>query len=122
MPRVYKKAGNGEVERMAACFGPEGSSSLVQRALKKMGGRWKLSILFRLFASSPLRFSELERSIPGVSQKMLAQHLRELERDGLIARTVHPEVPPRVDYRLTAASEALAPALRALRDWSAALP
>jgi DNA-binding HxlR family transcriptional regulator len=103
----------------SACFGPDGSAHLVQRALDALDGRWKLAIIFRLFATSTLRFSELERSIPGVSQKMLTQRLRELERDGVIARTIHAAVPPRVDYCLTTAGEALRPALRMLRDWSA---
>jgi len=67
----------------------------VQRAVAAIEGRWKLAILFRLFERPVLRFSELERDIEDVSQKMLAQHLRELEHDGLILRTVHPEVPPR---------------------------
>jgi DNA-binding HxlR family transcriptional regulator len=100
------------------CFGPDGSSSLVQRALRVVEGRWKLPIIFRLFGTTTLRFSELERSMPGVSQKMLAQQLRQLERDGLVTRTIHAEVPPRVDYRLTPAGKALRPALRMFRDWS----
>ncbi len=64
-------------------------------------GRWKMVILFQLFARPVLRFSELERAIPKVSQKMLAQQLRDLERDGLIERRVYAEVPPKVEYRLT---------------------
>ena len=64
-------------------------------------------ILFQLFSHSVRRFSELERAIPAVSQKMLIQQLRELERDGVVARKVYPEVPPKVEYRLT--------------DWSVAL-
>ena len=75
----------------------------MQRAVSAIDGRWKLAILFRLFERPVLRFSELERDIGGISQKMLAQHLRELERDGLVCRTVHAVVPPQVDYRLTEA-------------------
>lgn len=81
-------------------------------------GRWKLTILFHLFAVPVLRFSELERAIEGVSQRMLAKQLREMERDGLVGRTVHAEIPPKVEYRLTEVGEALRPALAALRDWS----
>ena len=55
-------------------------------------GRWKMVIIFHLFARSTLRFSELEKAIPGVSQKMLIQQLRELERDGIVGRTVYPQV------------------------------
>jgi DNA-binding HxlR family transcriptional regulator len=93
---------------------------LVQRALQVLDGRWKLEILFRLFETPVLRFSELERAIEGVSQKMLAQRMRELERAGVVCRTVYAEVPPRVDYRLTPSGYALMPVLRTLRDWSAA--
>ena len=64
-------------------------------------GRWKLVILFHLFGGKKLRFSDLERAIPGISQKMLAQQLRQLEQDGIVARIVHAEVPPKVEYHLT---------------------
>lgn len=77
-------------------------------------GRWKLVILFHLFGGHVLRFSDLERAIPAVSQKMLAQQLRQLESDGIIARTVHPQVPPKVEYHLTSWGQSLCPALDAL--------
>ena len=77
------------------------ASAGVQAALKVLEGRWKLTILFELFGERTLRFSELERAIPGITQKMLIQQLRDLERDGIVARTVHPVVPPKVEYRLT---------------------
>ncbi|ATB37187.1 transcriptional regulator [Cystobacter fuscus] len=98
---------------------PGCSLSQAQEALKLLEGRWKLVILFHLFHTPVLRFSELERGIPGVSQKMLIQQLRELERDGLVVRTVHPQVPPKVEYSLTGFGQALLPTLRALRDWAA---
>lgn len=101
------------------CLAPGGAAALVEGALRLVGGRWKLGILFRLYARPVRRFSDLERALPGVSQKMLTQQLRELERDGLVARTVHPEVPPRVEYQLTAVGEALRPALLELRLWAA---
>jgi DNA-binding HxlR family transcriptional regulator len=66
-----------------------------------------------------LRFSELERSIPGVSQKMLIQQLRDLERDGIVTRTIHPQVPPKVEYELTSWGQAMCPALDALLEWAA---
>lgn len=89
----------------------------IEHALGIVGGRWKLEILFRLFGGKVLRYSDLERAIPDVSQKMLAQQLRQLERDGVVRRTVHAEVPPRVDYRLTDWGQSLCPALDALLEW-----
>lgn len=75
-------------------------------------------ILFHLFSGDALRFSELERAIPAVSQKMLIQQLRQLESDGVVQRIVYPEVPPRVEYRLTAWGLALCPALDAILTWA----
>ena len=89
----------------------------VEAALRLLEGRWKLVILFQLFGGQVQRFSDLEKRIDGISQKMLAQQLRQLEADGLVTRTVHPEVPPRVDYRLTDWGQALCPALDALLRW-----
>lgn len=94
----------------------------VEEALKPFEGRWKLEILFCLFGGRVLRFSDLEREIEGVSQKMLAQQLRQLEADGVIHRTVHAEVPPRVEYALTDWGQALCPALDALLKWRASAP
>ena len=85
-------------------------------------GRWKLVILFHLFGGKTLRFSELERAIPTISQKMLSQQLRQLERDGIVARTVHPEVPPKVEYHLTEWGQSLCPALDALLTWAESQP
>ena len=85
-------------------------------------GRWKLVILFHLFGGQVLRFSELERAIPGVSQKMLIQQLRQMETDGIVCRTVYPEVPPKVEYRLTEWGQSLCPALDALLTWAANRP
>src|SRR6266566_8326916 len=90
-----------------------------ESALRMLEGRWKLVIIFHLFVQPVLRFSELERAIPAVSQKMLIQQLRELERDGIVRRTVHPQVPPKVEYRLTAWGKLLCPALDALLTWGA---
>lgn len=89
----------------------------IESALRLLDGRWKLVILFQLFGERTLRFSELERRVDGISQKMLAQQLRQLEADGIVERTVYAEVPPRVDYRLTAWGEQLCPALDALLGW-----
>ena len=105
------------LEGQRACLAPSGHVDIVQQTLNVIDGRWKLAIISRLFETATLRFSELERDIVAVSQKMLAQHLRELERDGVVRRVVHAEVPPRVDYSLTPAGEALRPALEALLSW-----
>lgn len=100
-----------------ACLGPHGSAAHVRDALALLGGRWKLDIVFLLFEREVRRFADLERALDGVSPKMLAQQLRALERDGVVSRKVHPEVPPRVEYRLTEHGRALQPALLALREW-----
>lgn len=89
----------------------------VEDALRMFSGRWKLEILFCLFAGRVRRFSDLEREIEGVSQKMLTQQLRQLEADGVVRRTVYPEVPPKVEYALTAWGQSLCPALDALLKW-----
>lgn len=91
----------------------------VERALKLLEGRWKLVILFHLFGGRVLRFSDLERAIPAVSQKMLVQQLRQMEKDGIVCRIVHHQVPPKVEYRLTEWGQALCPALDALLTWAA---
>ena len=73
----------------------------VEAALKIIAGRWKLLILFHLFGGRVLRFSDLEKAIPAISQKMLIQQLRQLEVDGMVRRVVYPQVPPKVEYALT---------------------
>ena len=91
----------------------------VEQAFKVLEGRWKLLILFHLFGGKILRFSELERAIPAISQKMLIQQLRQMERDGMVPRIVHHQVPPKVEYALTDWGQALCPALDALLKWAA---
>ena len=81
----------------------------VEEALKVLEGRWKLVILFHLFDGKLVRFSELERAIPSISQKMLIQQLRQLESDGVVRRIVHHQVPPKVEYGLTDWGEELCP-------------
>jgi DNA-binding HxlR family transcriptional regulator len=85
-------------------------------------GRWKLVILFHLFDGSMLRFSELEKAIPAISQKMLIQQLRQMESDGIVTRLIHPQVPPKVEYGLTKWGRSLCPALDALLQWAEARP
>ncbi len=88
----------------------------VSTALEVMGGRWKAVILFYLLGGTR-RFSEIQRYLPGVSQRVLTQQLRELEADGVLHREVYPEVPPRVEYSLTDFGRTLREPLLALRDW-----
>jgi len=121
MARTHGKVGyspTGKVEDVT----PEMAAGGMEGVLRILDGRWKMLILFHLFGSGVRRFSELERAIPGVSQKMLAQQLRELERDGVVLRTAYPEVPPRVEYRLSDWGQRLCPILDALLEWRAAKP
>jgi DNA-binding HxlR family transcriptional regulator len=98
---------------------PLSAAEGVEQALKVLEGRWKLVILFHLFGGKLLRFSELERAIPAISQKMLIQQLRQMEADGIVRRIVHHQVPPKVEYCLTEWGQALCPALDALLKWAA---
>jgi DNA-binding HxlR family transcriptional regulator len=91
----------------------------VEQAFKMIEGRWKLLILFHLFGGKVLRFSELGRALPAISQKMLIQQLRQMESDGMVRRIVHHQVPPKVEYGLTDWGQALCPALDALLKWAA---
>jgi DNA-binding HxlR family transcriptional regulator len=88
----------------------------VERTLAVIGGRWKPLILFHL-RDGKRRFNELRRLMPGVTQRMLTQHLRELEADGVISRTIHPVVPPHVDYAFTPLGRTLLPILDAMAAW-----
>src|SRR5882672_8360879 len=80
---------------------PATAAQGLEDALKVLDGRWKLIILFHLFGGNVLRFSDLERAIPAISQKMLIQQLRQLEKHGVVRRIVHHQVPPKVEYGLT---------------------
>ena len=85
-------------------------------ALRVIQGRWKLLILRELLEGVQ-RFSDLQRALPGVSQKVLTAQLRDLETDGVLQRTVYPEVPPRVEYNLTPLGHDLIPILEGLHAW-----
>jgi DNA-binding HxlR family transcriptional regulator len=84
--------------------------------LEKIGGRWKPIILYNL-RSNTLRYGQLRRCIPGITEKMLIQQLRELETDGLVNRETKPIVPPHVEYSLTPLGESLSPLLNEMAQW-----
>lgn len=119
MARTHKKVSNLPEKppipwtRLTAAQG-------VEEALRMLEGRWKFLILFQLFGGNVMRFSDLERAIPAVTQKMLAQQLRQLEKDGIVQRTVYPVIPPKVEYTLTPWGQSLCPVLDAILKWAAA--
>lgn len=119
MGRTHKKV---SISPSGIPYTPETAAADVEKTLKMLEGRWKLLILFQLFDGGIRRFSELERAIPAVTQKMLAQQLRQLEKDGIVARKVYPEIPPKVEYSLTEWGQSLCPALDALLKWAATSP
>jgi DNA-binding HxlR family transcriptional regulator len=90
----------------------------VEAALEVIGGKWKPLILWAL-GDNVMRFNELQKGLPGVNSKMLTKQLRELEQDGIILRTIYPEVPPRVEYTITDFGRTLIPILQALCNWGA---
>ncbi|MEA5568459.1 helix-turn-helix domain-containing protein [Anabaena sp. UHCC 0399] len=89
----------------------------VETTLKVIGGRWKVLIIRELL-SEIKRFGELQRSLPGITQKMLTQQLRELEEDGIIHREVYAQIPPKVEYSLTPLGKSLQPILYAMHEWA----
>jgi DNA-binding HxlR family transcriptional regulator len=91
----------------------------VEAALDVIGGKWKVVILWWL-QQKTWRFAELRRAIPKITEKMLTQQLRELERDGIVSRTVHATVPPKVEYALTDYGQSLKRALGAICEWGQA--
>ena len=88
-----------------------------RQVLDRIGDRWTVLVVGSLDAG-PRRFSQLARHVDGVSQKMLTQTLRGLERDGLVTRTIYPEIPPRVEYELTDLGRSLQAPLRGLEEWA----
>ena len=88
----------------------------VTTTVQLIGNKWKLLILRNLLAR-PWRFNEMLRSIPGISQKVLTDNLRAMENDGIITRTVYPEVPPRVEYALNELGESMKPIIKAMEEW-----
>lgn len=91
----------------------------VEATLGMIGGKYKTLILWKLI-SGPMRFSELRRTVPGATPKMLTQQLRELEKDGLVHREIFPVIPPRVEYSLTDFGQSIRPVLESMYAWGSA--
>jgi DNA-binding HxlR family transcriptional regulator len=94
-------------------------SAFIREVLDRIGDKWTVLVISTL-STGPLRYSDLQVSIPGISQRMLTQTLKHLERDGLITRTAYAEVPPRVEYELTELGWSLLGAVTAMAGWAAA--
>ena len=107
------------VQERATCLGPDGAVAHVSRVIRMIQGRWKLPILFRLYADASMRTLQMKRDLPGISQKVLTQQLRELLADRLIDRIDFNEKPLRVEYRLSPLGRELMPVLIAARAFSA---
>lgn len=88
----------------------------VATTVSLIGGKWKLLILRNLLAR-PWRFNELQKSLEGISQKVLTESLRSMEADGIITRTIYPEVPPRVEYALSELGETMRPIIKSMEEW-----
>lgn len=106
------------VHPRATCLGPDGAVAHVSRVIRMIQGRWKLPILFRLYADDAMRTMQMKRDLPGISQKVLTQQLRELVADRLIKRIDFNEKPLRVEYRLSSLGRDLMPVLIAARVFS----
>lgn len=91
----------------------------VATTVQLIGSKWKLLIMRNLLVR-PWRFNELRRDLEGISQKVLTDSLRSMEEDGIVTRTVYPEVPPRVEYALSQMGESMRPIIKAMEDWGIA--
>ena len=89
----------------------------VESALGFIGGKWKGVVLYHLLKEKKLRFGEIRKRLPAVTQRMLTKQLRELERDGFILRQVYPQVPPKVEYSLSVRGISLRGVIKALEEW-----
>ncbi|MEV5887191.1 helix-turn-helix domain-containing protein [Streptomyces sp. NPDC052020] len=105
-------------ERTGPCARwPAEHGETMRQIVERAGDKWSVLVIGTL-ENGPLRYTDLQRSIPGISQRMLTHTLRQLRRDGLVTRTAYPEVPPRVEYALTGLGRTLLDAVTALIDWA----
>ncbi|MFE6050244.1 winged helix-turn-helix transcriptional regulator [Kitasatospora sp. NPDC056446] len=103
-------------EPVVSC-GDEHEDCGIREVLDRIGDKWSVLVVVEL-AQGVRRFRQLQRAVPGISQRMLTLTVRRLERDGLVVRTVHPTVPPQVEYELTTTGHSLTHLVKALADWS----
>ncbi|MDN3263149.1 helix-turn-helix domain-containing protein [Streptomyces sp. CSDS2] len=115
--RRHRDAGSGPPSAAGGGETDDEVCRQVLRILALVGDKWSILVVGQL-RDRTLRFSELHRAVRGISQRMLTLTLRQLERDGLLTRTVHPSVPPRVDYVLTPLGTTLLDSMTALADWA----
>ncbi len=114
---VSLQVGAEQAERTGSAAGLLREACPVTEVLDRIGSKWSILIIVTV-ARGPIRFTELERAIDGISRRMLALTLRHLERDGLLTRTVYPTAPPKVEYALTPMAVELDQFLRSLTDWA----
>jgi DNA-binding HxlR family transcriptional regulator len=106
-----------QTEQARAAYDAYLAECPARRLLDRISDKW-VSLIVNALATGPQRYSDLSRRLVSVSQKMLTQTLRNLERDGLVERTITPSVPVRVDYALTPLGESLLPVMRAIKNWA----
>ena len=104
-------------EVFTECTGDADPGRIIRQILERVGDKWSVLTIGSL-RNGPLRFSELRRAVTGISQRMLTRTVRALERDGLLTRTVYPEIPPRVEYELTDLGKTLIPPVLSLAEWA----
>jgi DNA-binding HxlR family transcriptional regulator len=104
-------------EVFTECCDEEDPGRIIRQTLERVGDKWSVLTIGSL-RNGPLRFSELRRNVSGISQRMLTRTVRALERDGLVTRTVYPEIPPRVEYELTELGRTLISPVLSLAEWA----
>jgi DNA-binding HxlR family transcriptional regulator len=114
-PVAVEPASGTEYEHVCANYPMDGAA--IRNVMDRVGDKWSLLVIVSL-EGGPLRYGQLKRHVVGVSQRMLTLTLRNLERDGLVIRTVHPQIPPRVDYELTDLGRTLIPPVRGVVHWA----
>jgi len=112
------RAGSGATAGRESCTVPAEHMKFIRQVLDRVGDKWSLLIIVGL-EDGPLRYTDLQRNVPGISQRMLSLTLRQLQEDGLVTRTAYAEVPPRVEYELTPLSRSLHEIVKQLFHWAA---
>lgn len=118
---MTKKADNAIIPCRTKHLGDKAYRCYFELTLSAIGGKWKPIILYHLGLRECLRFGELRRGMPDITERMLTRQVRELEKDGLVHREVYREVPPRVEYSLTELGMSVLPVLVAMREWGVCL-